>query len=225
VFTGFTLSQAGMVRHHLKLKEPHWQLGLTINAIGAATTGLIAAIVVVSKFTEGAWIPAALIPLMVWGFKSIGSHYDHVRTAIAVPDDYKPQRHTHTVLVLVGSVNRGVLDAVQYARSLAPDRLIAVSVVGEPHEQEEITAAWAKHRMPIELHTIHSPSRELTRPIIKYMDQLDQRYTDAVITVVIPEFVTSVKTQFLHNQSAFALKARLLYRPNTVVTSVPVQID
>lgn len=225
VFTGFTLSQSGMVRHHLRLKEPHWKVGMTINAIGAVTTGLIAGIVVVSKFTEGAWIPAALIPLMVWGFKSIGSHYDHVRTAIAVPDDYKAQRHTHTVLVLVGSVNKGVLNAVQYARSLAPDRLIAVSVVHEPHEQDEITASWAKHKMPIELHTIYSPYRELTRPVLKYLDQLDQRYTDDMITVVIPEFVTSVRTQFLHNQSALALKARLLYRPNTVVTSVPVQID
>jgi amino acid transporter len=225
VFTGFTLSQAGMVRHHLKLKEPHWQAGLAINAIGAVTTGIIAGVVVVSKFTEGAWIPAALIPLMVWGFKAIGNHYTHVRAAVAVPDDYKPQRHTHTVLVLVGSVNKGVIDAVQYARSLAPDRLIAVCVVHEPHEQEAITEAWARHRMPIELRTIHSPYRELTRPVLKYLDQLDQRYTDDMITVVIPEFVTSVRTQFLHNQSAFALKARLLYRPNTVVTSVPVQID
>lgn len=224
VFTGFTLSQSGMVRHHLRLKEPHWQLGMTINLIGALTTGLIAGIVVVSKFTEGAWIPAALIPLMVFGFKAIGNHYDHVRTAIAVPEGYKPARHTHTVLVLVGSVNKGVLDAVQYARSLAPDRLIAVSVVHEPHEQEAITESWAKHRMPIELHTIYSPYRELTRPVLKYLDQLDQRYTDDMITVVIPEFVTSVRTQFLHNQSALALKARLLYRPNTVVTSIPVQV-
>ena len=225
VFTGFTLSQAGMVRHHLKLKEPHWQIGLTINAIGSATTGLIAGIVVVSKFVEGAWIPAALIPLMVWGFRSIGKHYTHVRAAVAAPEGYKARRHTHTVIVLVGSVNKGVLNAVQYARSLAPDRLIAVSVVHEPHEQEEIARAWEAFKVPIELHTIYSPYRELTRPVLSYLDELDQRSTDDMITVVIPEFVTSVATQFLHNQSALALKARLLYRANTVVTSVPIRIE
>ena len=184
-----------------------------------------AGIVVVSKFVEGAWIPAALIPLMVWGFRSIGKHYTHVRAAVAAPEDYKARRHTHTVIVLVGSVNKGVLNAVQYARSLAPDRLIAVSVVHEPHEQEEIARAWEQFKVPIELHTIYSPYRELTRPVLSYLDELDQRSTDDMITVVIPEFVTSVATQFLHNQSALALKARLLYRANTVVTSVPIRIE
>ena len=225
VFTGFTLSQAGMVRHHLRLKEPHWQAGMTINAIGAVTTGLIAGIVVVSKFTEGAWIPAALIPLMVWAFRSVGKHYKRVRAAAQVPDDYKAPRHTHTVVVLVGGVTKGVLNAVQYARSLAPDRLLAVSVVHEPHEQEAMSEAWDRHKIPIELHTIYSPYRELARPVLKYLDELDQRYPDGLVTVVIPETVTSVGTQWLHNQSALALKARLLYRPNTVVTSVPVKID
>ena len=75
--------------------------------------------------------------------------------------------------------------------------------------------------MPIELHTIASPYRELTQPVLEYLDELDAESPDDVITVVIPEFVTQWKTQWLHNQSAFALKARLLYRPNTVVTSVP----
>ena len=225
VFTGFTLSQAGMVRHHLRLKEPHWQAGMTINAIGAVTTGLIAGIVVVSKFTEGAWIPAALIPLMVWAFRSVGKHYKRVRAAAQVPDDYKAPRHTHTVVVLVGGVTKGVLNAVQYARSLAPDRLLAVSVVHEPHEQEAMSEAWDRHKIPIELHTIYSPYRELARPVLKYLDELDQRYPDGLVTVVIPETVTSVGTQWLHNQSALNLKARLLYRPGTVVTSVPIHMD
>jgi amino acid transporter len=224
VFTGFTLSQAGMVRHHLRLKEPHWQAGLAINAVGATTTGLIALIVVVSKFTEGAYIPAALIPLMVWGFRSVGHHYRKVRSAVAAPDGYRATRHTHTVIVLVGSVNKGVLNAIQYARSLAPDRLMAVSVVHEPHEQEELQQAWESFGVPVELHTLYSPYRELTRPVLAFLDELDERHEDAIITVVIPEFVTSVKTQFLHNQSALSLKARLLYRPNTVVTSVPIQV-
>ena len=225
VFTGFTLSQAGMVVHHFKLKEPHWQGSAVINGIGAVTTGLIAIIVVVSKFAKGAWIPAALIPILVVGFIAVGKHYHRVRDRVAVDRGYKPPRKTHLVVVLVGSVNKGVLDAVHYARSLSPDRLIAVSVVGDPEEQAEIMNAWADHDIQVELHTISSPYRLLTQPVLNYLDELDSESKDEQITVVIPETVTSWKTQWLHNQSAFALKARLLYRPNTVVVSVPVIVD
>ena len=225
VFTGFTLSQAGMVVHHLRLREPRWKASLVINAVGCVATGLVAIVVVVSKFTEGAWIPAVLIPAMVVMFRSINRHYSRVRTAVSVEEDFRPRRRTHLVVVLVGSVNRGVLEAVQYARSLAPERLIAVSVVTDQEQQESLAEAWADHEMPIPLHTIASPYRELTQPVLEYLDELDAESPDDVITVVIPEFVTKWKTQWLHNQSAFALKARLLYRPNTVVTSVPVLVD
>ncbi len=225
VFTGFTLSQTGMIVHHIRLKEPRWRLSLVINALGAVTTGIIAVIVVVSKFTEGAWIPAALIPIMVFFFHSIGKHYKRVKKSLAVPAGYKSPRRTHYVVVLVGKVNRGVLDAVQYARSLSPERIIALSIVQDPEEERALHAQWDEYNVPIELHTISSPYRELTRPVLAYLDELDQERDDDIMTVVIPESVTKVSSQWLHNQSAFALKARLLYRPDTVVVSVPVHVD
>jgi len=225
VFTGFTLSQAGMVVHHVRLKEPRWRSSLVINAIGAFTTLVIAAIVVVSKFTEGAWIPAALIPIMVFGFYSIGKHYSKVKQSLAVPPGYKATRPTHYVVVLVGKVNRGVIDAVAYARSLAPERIIALSVVQDPDEERLLHRQWDEYQIPIELHTVSSPYRELTRPVLAFLDEIDQERDDDIITVVIPESVTKVSSQWLHNQSALALKARLLYRPDTVVVSVPVHID
>jgi amino acid transporter len=225
VFTGFTLSQAGMVVHHLRHREPHWQGSLAINAVGCVATAVVAIVVVVSKFTEGAWIPAVLIPAMVVMFRSIARHYARVGAAVAIHDDFRPRRRTHLVVILVGSVNRGVMEAVQYARELAPERLMAVSVVTDSEHQERLAKAWADNDIPIPLHTIASPYRELTQPVLEYLDELDAEDPDDVITVVIPEFVTKWKTQWLHNQSAFALKARLLYRPNTVVTSVPVLVD
>jgi amino acid transporter len=225
VFTGFTLSQAGMVVHHIRLKEPRWRSSLVINAVGAVTTFVIAAIVVVSKFTEGAWIPAALIPIMVFGFYSIGKHYSKVKRSLAVPPGYKATRPTHYVVVLVGKVNRGVIDAVAYARSLAPERIIALSVVQDPDEERLLHRQWDEYQIPIELHTVSSPYRELTRPVLAFLDEIDQERDDDIITVVIPESVTKVSSQWLHNQSALALKARLLYRPDTVVVSVPVHID
>lgn len=224
VFTGFTLSQTGMVKHHLKHRDPNWKVGMVINAIGAFTTGLIAAIVVVSKFTEGAWIPAALIPIMVFGFRSVGAHYSRGRAAVAVEPGYRPKRETHTMVVLVGGVNKGVLHGVQYARSLNPDRILAVTVASDDEERVRLEQQWASFDIPIELHTVYSPYRELTGPILRFIDELDQRHQDDIITVVIPEFVTSWKSQWLHNGSAFALKAKLLYRPHTAVVSVPVHM-
>jgi amino acid transporter len=225
VFTGFTLSQTGMVVRHWRLREKNWRFHSVINGIGAVTTAIVALVVVTTKFSDGAWIPAALIPILVMMFKMIHRHYERVRTAVEIPDGYRARRHTHNVVVLIGTVNKGALNALEYARSLSPDRLIAVSVVGDPAEQEALDKAWAERKIPIELHTIYSPYRELTRPVLNFLDELDRQDPDDIITVVIPEFVTGWATQFLHNQSAFMLKARLLYRPNTVVTSVPVLVD
>ncbi len=225
VFTGFTLSQAGMVVHHVRLKEPRWRISLAVNAVGAVTTFVIALIVVVSKFTEGAWIPAALIPIMVVFFRGIGKHYDRVREKLRAEPGYRAQRHTHYAVVLVGKLNKGVLNAIQYAISLAPERIIAVCVVTTPEEERDIQDQWVTFDVPIELHTISSPYRELTQPVLKYLDEIDAERADDIITVVIPESVTKVSSQWLHNQSAFALKARLLYRPHTVVVSVPIHVD
>jgi amino acid transporter len=225
VFTGFTLSQAGMVVHHFRLKEAGWRSSAVINGVGMVATFIVAVVVLVSKFTSGAWIPAIVIPLFVVGFLAVGRHYAKVREAVAVQPGYRAARHTHLVIVLVGTVNKGVMEAVSYARSLAPDRLLALSVVGDAEEQERIAQDWERFGLDIELHSISSPYRLLTQPILRYLDELDAEHPDERITVVVPEFVTSWKTQWLHNQSAFAIKARLLHRPNTVVTSVPVVVD
>jgi amino acid transporter len=225
VFTGFTLSQTGMVIHHRRLREPGFRRGMAINAVGAVATGIVLLVVMVSKFTTGAWIPIVVIPLLVVCFQLIHRHYRSVSEVVSIPEDWKPRRYEHFVVVLVGTMNKAVLNAITYARSLAPDRLIAVNVVGAAEEQERMQEAWAKHRIPIELHTIYSPFRELTDPVLRYLDELDAESDDDIITVVIPEFVTSMGTQWLHNQSALQLKVALLYRPHTVVVSVPIRVD
>jgi amino acid transporter len=224
VFTGFTLSQTGMVRHHLRHREPRWKPSLVINAIGAITTGLIAGVVVVSKFTEGAFIPAILIPIMVLMFRSIGRHYQRSREAVVAQPGQWPQRETHTMVVLVGGINKGVLLGLQYARSLAPDRLLAVTVASDDADRLRLEKQWCDFDVPIELHTVYSPYRELTRPVLEFLDEIDAEHENNIITVVIPEFVTSWSTQWLHNGSAFALKAKLLHRPHTAVVSVPVHM-
>ncbi len=225
VFTGFTLSQTGMVRHHFHEKEKNWKVGAAINATGAIITGLIATIVVVSKFTEGAWIPAVLIPFMVFAFKSIGRHYEKGRQSTHVEPGYWPTRETHTLVVLVGSINLGVIRGLQYARSLHPDRLYAVTVATDDEDRKRIEQQWLEFNIPIDLEILYSPFRELRKPVMNFLDELDAKYSDDIITVVIPEFVTSWKTQWLHNGSAFALKASLLHRRHTAVVSVPTHMN
>lgn len=224
VFTGFTYSQTGMVMHHLRLRESGWRLGLTINAIGAFMTGLVALIVVVSKFTEGAWIPAIIIPGAVWTFRSIGKHYEKGRQSVHVDPGYWPRRETHTMVVLVGGINKGVLHGLNYAKSLNPDRLVAVTVASDDEDRQRIEKQWRDYNVPIELDIVYSPYRELTGPIMQFLDELDDKHDDDIITVVIPEFVTAWRTQWLHNGSAFALKAKLLHRPHTAVVSIPVHM-
>lgn len=226
VFTGFTLSQFGMVRHHKREREKGWRRNLYINAFGATATLVVLGVVIVSKFAIGAWIPVVLIPLVVVLFKTIGRHYDRVRQALEVPDDYHLRRRTHTVVVLVGNVHRGVLDAIAYGRTLAPDRLVAVSVVKDEDEQRRITEQFEQHQLPVELRTIYSPYRELTAPVLTFIDELDEDWPDDIITVIVPEFVlTHWWEQLLHNQSALMLRTRLRLRPNTVVTAVPTHLD
>ena len=225
VFTGFTLSQFGMLVRHRKLKEPGWQLRAFFSGVGALTTFSVAGIVVVVKFTDGAWIPAVVIPTMMAIFLAVNRHYTRVRSFLRIEEGYVAPRRTHTVLVLVGSVNKGVLQAVKYAESLRPDRLLALSVVGSPEEKSKLSNDWAKYGMTVELETLNDDFRNLTDTILTHINRIDNEDSDDIITVVIPEFVTAIRSQWLHNQSALAIKARLLYRKNTVVTSVPIVIE
>ena len=225
VFTGFTLSQFGMLVRHRKLKEPGWQLRAFFSGVGALTTFFVAGIVVVVKFTDGAWIPAVIIPTMMAIFLAVNRHYTRVRSFLQIEEGYVAPRRTHTVLVLVGSVNKGVLQAVKYAESLRPDRLLALSVVGSPEEKTKLVDDWAKYSMTVDLETLNDDFRNLTDTILTHINRIDDEDSDDIITVVIPEFVTALRSQWLHNQSALAIKARLLYRKNTVVTSVPIVIE
>ena len=226
VFTGFTLSQFGMVKHHLHLREQGWQRGLVINGLGCTMTGIVLAVVIISKFGEGAWIPVAVIPLIVLLFSRIHRHYADMDRALAADPGERVRRRTNTVVVLVGKVTKGSLTAIAYARSLNPDRLIALTVVASPEEQDRITQQWAEHEISVELQTLYSPYRELTRPILRYIDDLDASHHDDFVTVVVPEFsLRHWYQQLLHNQSALVLRTRLRNRPNTVVTSVPFHVD
>jgi amino acid transporter len=225
VFTSFTLSQTGMVRHHQKEREPGFRRNIAINALGAVSTLIVTVIIASSKFTEGAWVSIVVVLLVIALFRAIHSHYATVAKGLKADSDFKSRRMNHTVVVLVGTLHRGALEALAYANSLHPNRLLAVTVVSDEEEQEKIERQWAERKIDIPLEIVHSPYRELSRPILRFIDELDARYENDIITVVVPEFVVgSWWGQLLHNQSALMLKGRLLFRKGTVVTSVPYHL-
>lgn len=229
VFTSFTLSQSGMIRHHLRLRERGWKRGVAVNGVGAVATAVVLSIVAVTKFAVGAWLPIVVVPVIIALFIAIKRHYTRVERLLAVtPGPVKRRSINHTVVVLVGRVHRGTIEALEYARSLRPNHLTAVHVSGQDGDVAAIERDWAAFKFDIPLEIVPSPYRDLTPAVERYLDDLDERWQGDTITIVIPEFVTGrllSPTQLLHNQSAAALKLALLFRTHTVVTSVPYHLE
>ncbi|HVT77865.1 MAG TPA: APC family permease, partial [Acidimicrobiales bacterium] len=226
VFTSFTLSQAGMVRHHLKEREPAWRRGVAVNATGSAATFVVLMIVAITKFTEGAYIVIIIVPIVMLAFWAVKRYYTRVTAALAItPEEVRPESDNSTVVVLVGRVHRGVIKALRYAKSMRPNHIAAVYVAYEDGDTTRIEQEWRDFGIDVPLEIVHSPYRELVDAVVNYLDELDDRWGPATTTVVIPEFVVGHwYEQALHNQSALAIKLALLFREGTVVASVPYHV-
>jgi amino acid transporter len=226
VFTSFTLSQLGMVRYTQRQREGRWQLGAATSAVGAFVTFCVLIIVASTKFADGAWVPVVVVPAIVGIFLSIRHHYDRVDAAIELrPDEIRPEALNHTVVVLVPRIHRGVLKALNYAKSLRPHHIAAVYVSYDDSDRVHIEEQWEAYGIDVPLEIVSSPYRELVDSVMAFLDELDDRWHDDTITVIIPEFVVEHWYEnLLHTQSALALKLALLQRTGTVVTSVPYHV-
>lgn len=228
VFTSFTISQTGMVRHHLKERQKRWKLSVVNSGVGAVATFIVAAEVIISKFTIGAWIIVVLIPLIVLAFRQVRKHYRHVADRLRVDpahrlDQFPPK---HGVVVLVGGVNQSSLAAIRYARSVGAEDAVAVTVALDEEHAGVIRDQWERFEVRFPLEIIESPYRDLTGTIEDYLDELDQRWGHDYLTVIIPEFVLPHWYQgVFHNQSALALKYALKFRKDTVVVNVPFLLE
>lgn len=229
VFMSFTLSQAGMVMHWWRLRgqESHWLRSMLINGLGAFTTLLVAMIITFSKFLYGAWIVVLLIPLLVLMFLAIHAHYTRVEGERTTTIPAQPTDIKHLFIVPIAGMDRVSVQSLAYARSIS-DHVIAVHIAIDPDDVGVIREAWQRWRPNLdeeektELVIIESPYRSLTRPLLNYIDTVHELYPDYTLTVLLPEFIVAHWWEhFLHNQTALALKASLLFRPGIVVTSVP----
>jgi amino acid transporter len=223
VFMSFTLSQSGMVRRWLRLREKSWQWRVWINGVGAVVTAVVLLTLAVTKFVEGAWIVVVVIPVLVATFVVMHRHYEEVARELSLEGLEAPPKFQHTVLVLIGDVHRGVVRAVQYARTLAPTAVVrAVYVETDPARTARLEERWGKWGLGVPLVVLTSPYRSLLRPLLDYLDQIQSRGDDQMLTIVLPEFLPRHWWQhILHNQTALLVKGALLFRKNTVVADVP----
>src|SRR5438132_674011 len=224
VFISFTVSQSGMVRRWLRLREEGWWWRVWFSGVGAIVTGVVLLTLAVTKFTEGAWIVVVLIPALVLGFVVVHRHYDEVAAQLSLEGFAPPPPMTNTVLVLAGDIHRGVVKAIQYAQSLSPTAK-AVFVEIDPERTRKLEEKWGKWGMGVPLIVLSSPYRPLLGPLLEYIDHLQKDDENHVVTIVLPEFIPARWWQLgLHNQTALLIKGAMLFRKNVIVTDVPYHL-
>ncbi|WP_432842877.1 APC family permease [Dactylosporangium sp. CA-092794] len=233
VFTSFTLSQAGMVRHWNELlarerdrvARRRLHRARAINGVGALCTALVLAVVLATKFTHGAYLVVIAMPVLYLMMSAIRRHYDRVSAEL------EPEPHGEVLparvhaVVLVSRLHRPALRALAFARAGRPDTLTAVTVATAPDEARALQQGWAERGIPVSLAVLDSPYREITGPILQYVAELRAGAPRDAVAVYIPEYVVGRWWEnLLHNQSALRLKARLLFQPQVMVISVPWQL-
>ena len=234
VFTSFTLGQLGMIKHWTKLisisKDKEEKNKMTrsriINSIGFTLTSTVLVIVLVTKFTHGAWMVVVAIPLLMGIMSSIFYYYKKVNNELSLADDSMqvlPSR-VHGI-VLVSKMHKPTMRAIYYARATRPSTLEAITVRANEKETEELVKQWQSLEIPVQLKVLDSPFREVTKPILDYVKSIRRESPRDAISIFIPQYVVGHWwEQLLHNQSAIRLKSRLLFTPGVMVVSVPWQL-
>lgn len=248
VMLSFTLSQAGMFVLMGKVGqlqpgetadtgvttihyESNWRAKRLMNAVGAVVTGIVFVILVATKFVDGAWIVALLIPILVAMFYIINQHYESVSSSLSTRDlsDVDLTPVADVAIVPIADVHRGSIRALTYAKRIASD-VRAVSIATQPHVHERLERRW--NRFPkltagIRYDIIDYDFRDVLTPLVAYIEQVSEKeYADQLVTVVMPEFVPeSFWARFLHNQTANILRSRLIAHENLIIIDVPFHID
>ena len=225
VFISFTLSQAGMVRRHLRLRETGWQRGILINGAGAVTTAVVLTVVGGTKFVDGAFLVVVMIPILVGMFYAIHRHYRQVAEQLRLKHFAVPDKMTHAVLLLVSDVHMGILNALNYARAISPE-VEAVYVSLDEEATKQMRLRWGLWSGGVPLVILDSPYRSVVQPLIEYVNKIQAERQVDFVTLVLPEFVPARWWHhLLHNQTALRIRAHFLFRKGTVIINVRFHLE
>jgi amino acid transporter len=233
VFVSFNISQLGMIRHWTRLlateKDPAERRRMfrsrMINSVGLTFTAVVLVVVLVTKFLAGAWITILAMAGFYALMQGIKRHYDNVRLELAADEEDKTLPTRVHAIVLVSKVHKPTLRALAFAKASRPNVLEGVYVATDAAETSRLLDEWDERNTGVPLKVLHSPYRELVKPIVDYASEIRRANPRGVVAVYIPEYVVGRWwEQLLHNQTALRLKGRLLFTPGVMVTSVPYQL-
>jgi amino acid transporter len=223
VFTSFTLSQTGMVRHWHKLRERGWKRSAVINGIGAVATGLVLVVVTMTKFMHGAYIVVIAIPIIVMMFKGIHRHYRSVSTQLRATRDAPRTLTGARAIALVPRVDTAAMRALGYARAIRPIELRAL-FVGDESAASEVRAAWEQIETRVRLDVVTADG-DFTDSVRSYVRGIE-REGNEFVNIVIPEVVGGRGLgRFVRQRRELLLKAAMLFEPQVVLTDVPSPAD
>jgi len=233
VFISFNLSQLGMIKHWTREltteRDPDRRGKIyrsrVINAVGLSFTSVVLVVVLITKFLAGAWITILAMLFFFAVMRGIKGHYDKVQLELAADEDDKVLPTRVHAVVLVSKIHKPTLRALAFAKASRPNVLEGIYVATDPVETNRLIDAWDERNLGVPLKVLHSPYRELVRPILQYVGEIRKSNPRGVVAVYIPEYVVGRWwEQLLHNQTALRLKGRLLFSPGVMVTSVPYQL-
>ncbi len=234
VFTAFSIGQWGMVRHwnrELRLTEDaaekrRMRRSQTINAVGGTITSVVLVIIVITKFTRGAWLVLLIMPVLFALMRAIQRHYSHVAEQLVPDTDSRLLPSKVHAIVLVSKVHKPTLRALAFARATRPDVLTALTVNVDDADTRGLQADWDRYDIPVPLTVLDSPYREITRPVVDYVKAIRRKSPRELVIVFVPQYVVGHWWEnVLHNQSALRLRARLQFQPGVMITTVPWQLE
>src|SRR6266436_2840345 len=207
-------------------KKSHWRKYLVVNGVGAISTFIVLMVFILTKFLHGAWIVVILIPLLVMLFQRIHRHYLEVAQQLSTEGLAGLRPIRHEVIVPISGIHRGVIAALEYAKSIAPHHVTAVYVNLDDETTQKLREKWQEWGSGVSLVVVASPYRSLQRPLLNYIDRVKRSSHGEVVTIVLPEFVPARWWQnLLHNQNTLFLKGALLFKKGVVVTNVPYHLE
>jgi amino acid transporter len=222
VFVCFTLSQAGMVVHWFRTKEPGWRWKAALNGLGAIATGVVSVIQVVTKFTTGGWVVVLLIPAIIWILNAIHSHYVQFAKEIEFTGQSPITPLHHTVVVPVNGITKATAGALVYATTISAD-VRALYIEVDQRETARMQAEWDAWDIGVELVIVPSPYRSVLRPLVEYVDGLRRVGPGELVSVVVPEIVPHRWWEhLLHNKTALYIRTAFLFKQNVVTIAVPL---